>query len=101
MNCQQPSEPWIQFAIKRRSNGRIYEVVKGGSTNPDVTGAVESHVAVPQVDSKTGKNAAGAETGTEAAMTASLPEISLRICGQRHRPEDFIPMCVVDETTNW
>jgi hypothetical protein len=39
-----------------------YEVVKDGSTNPGATGAVEPFVAVSQVDSKTGEEAAGAET---------------------------------------
>ena len=50
--------------FKKMVSENPYEVVKDGSTNPGATGAVEPFVAVSQVDSKTGEEAARAETET-------------------------------------
>jgi hypothetical protein len=62
---RKPNRKVNKFHFQKLLNENPYEVVKDGSTNPGATGAVEPYVAVSQVDSKTGEDAAGAETETD------------------------------------
>jgi hypothetical protein len=66
----------LTSSISKTASEDPNEVAKDGSTNSGSTGAVEPLVAISQVDSKTGEDAAGAETETDECGATITEEVA-------------------------